>query len=55
MHYGDRFRRQRKWIHDAMAAKGALESYQPLMLRNVHVLLQDLLDSPSAFNDHLYK
>ena len=55
MQYGDRFRRQRRWIHDAMSTKSALESYQPLMLRNVYVLLQDLLTSPEAFSEHLYK
>ena len=55
MAYGERFRRQRKWIHDAMGTRGALASYEPSMRRGAHALLRDLLDSPDAFSEHLYK
>ncbi|KAH9916572.1 cytochrome P450 [Epithele typhae] len=55
MRYGERFRRQRKWIHDAMGVRSKLAGYQPIMRRGANVLLQDLLDSPEVFADHLHK
>ncbi|KAH9916576.1 cytochrome P450 [Epithele typhae] len=55
MHYDERFRRQRKWIHDAMGTRVALDSYAPLMRRAGRVLVRDLLESPEDFSAHLYK
>ena len=53
MRYGDRFRKHRKWMHDFLANKSALQTYRPVQLREAHILLRNLLERPDAFRDHL--
>ncbi|KAI0742423.1 cytochrome P450 [Daedaleopsis nitida] len=55
MRYGDRFRKRRKWFHDFFLKPGTLAKYHPVQQREVHVLLQNLLESPDAFFQHLYR
>ncbi|KAI0703111.1 cytochrome P450 [Earliella scabrosa] len=53
MRYGDRFRKHRKWMHDFVSNKSALQTYRPVQLQEAHILLRNLLDTPDAFRDHL--
>ncbi|OBZ74906.1 O-methylsterigmatocystin oxidoreductase [Grifola frondosa] len=53
MTYGDRSRKYRKWIHDALQAKAVLKSYYPLQRRESCVLLSGLFESPEAYVAHI--
>ncbi|KAI0655728.1 cytochrome P450 [Cubamyces menziesii] len=52
--YGDRLRKHRKWLHDGVANKSKLTEYRDVQRREVRKLLQNLLDDPAAFRDHLH-
>ncbi|KAI0753687.1 cytochrome P450 [Fomes fomentarius] len=52
---GDRFRKHRKWMHDAIGSKSELQQYRPIQVREAHILLRNLLDAPEAFLEHLYR
>ncbi|KAI0071515.1 cytochrome P450 monooxygenase [Panus rudis PR-1116 ss-1] len=51
--YGEEFRVQRKWIQEALQGKQTLDSYLPIMRRERHTLLHNLLETPENFVDHL--
>nr|ANC28042.1 cytochrome P450 [Polyporus umbellatus] len=51
--YGERFRKHRKWLQDALASKPVLTSYQPIQRRETYTLLSGLCDSPELFMDHI--
>ncbi|CAL1703282.1 unnamed protein product [Somion occarium] len=51
-HYGDRFRKLRKWTHDAFMSKAALRTYRPIQERETYILLSGLVDSPNEFVSH---
>ncbi|KAI0753694.1 cytochrome P450 [Fomes fomentarius] len=55
MPYGDRFRKHRKLMHDGVGSKSALQRYRPIKVREAHILLRNLLDTPEAFLEHLYR
>lgn len=52
LRYGDRFRRGRKWVHDAFTST-ALASYRSRQRREVNVLLKGVLTRPTAFTAHI--
>ncbi|KAH9951189.1 cytochrome P450 [Amylocystis lapponica] len=51
--YGERFRRHRKWVHEAMEEKPSLEIYRPAQRREVYVLLSGLAETPLQFALHV--
>ncbi|KAI0640976.1 cytochrome P450 [Trametes meyenii] len=52
--YGARFRRLRKWMHDAVGNRDALRSYQHIQQREVLRLVRNLAEDPSRFFDHIH-
>ncbi len=54
MPYGERFRKHRRWMHDAVGTRERLTALRPLQLRGVHTLLRNLLRSPEDFVEHLH-
>ncbi|KAI0364039.1 cytochrome P450 [Pilatotrama ljubarskyi] len=54
MPYGDRFRKHRRWMHEAIGTREKLESYQAIQLREAHNLVRNLLSSPERFLEHLH-
>ncbi|KAI0779913.1 cytochrome P450 [Fomes fomentarius] len=53
MPYGDRFKKQRKYLQDALMPKPVLFSYRPMQRRETYTLLQGLCESPERVNDHI--
>ncbi|TBU39014.1 cytochrome P450 [Dichomitus squalens] len=53
--YGERFRKQRKWLHDAFLSKDALVNYRPIQRRETYTLLSELCDKPELFMDHIVR
>jgi len=53
MGYGDRSRKHRKWIHDAMGTKASLKNWLPLQQREVYNLLTGLCDKPELLSVHV--
>ncbi|TFY51209.1 hypothetical protein EVJ58_g10686, partial [Rhodofomes roseus] len=51
--YGDEWKRHRKWYQRGIIARSAVNSYQPIALRQVRHLLHDLLRTPNDFKSHL--
>lgn len=52
MRYGDKFRRARKWAHDAFSSKAALKTYVHIQHRETYTLLTSLIDAPQDFLAH---
>ncbi|KAI0742416.1 cytochrome P450 [Daedaleopsis nitida] len=55
MQYDDRLRKRRRWLHEALIKTTALTTYQPVRQRELHILLRNLLETPDAFIEHLYR
>ena len=55
LRYGERFRRHRRWMHDAIGSKASIQKYRPIQIREAHLLLRNLLESPDAFLEHFYR
>ncbi|KAH8093138.1 cytochrome P450 monooxygenase [Cristinia sonorae] len=53
--YGDRFRKYRRWFHDAFLAQGVLASYHPLISREIHNMLKSLVIKPDAYATHFFR
>ncbi|KAI0692349.1 cytochrome P450 [Cerioporus squamosus] len=53
MPYGDRFRRHRKWLQDALMPKSVLLSYRPMQRRETYTFLAGLCETPDRVNDHI--
>ncbi|KAI0744945.1 cytochrome P450 [Earliella scabrosa] len=53
MPYGDRFRKHRKWLQDALIPKSVLLSYRPMQRRETYTFLAGLCDTPERVNDHI--
>ncbi|TFK84725.1 cytochrome P450 [Polyporus arcularius HHB13444] len=53
MRYGDRFRKHRKWLQDALMPKSVLLSYHPMLRRETYTFLAGLCDTPDRVNDHI--
>ncbi|KAI0351218.1 cytochrome P450 [Trametes cingulata] len=54
MPYGERFRKHRRWMHEAIGTKEKLESYRTIQLREAHNLVRNLLNTPGRFLEHLH-
>ena len=54
MHYGERFKRQRRLIEQTLTPRIVTNLY-PLLLSATYTLLEDLLNSPEMFNEHFKK
>jgi len=52
MPYTPRYRKLRKWIHDAFMNKQNLISYRPTQKRETYILLAGLIDAPNEFVSH---
>ncbi|KAI0819806.1 cytochrome P450 [Trametes gibbosa] len=52
--YGDRFRRRRKWMFDAVGCKPTLWGYRHIQRREVRALLLNLSEYPEQFTDHFH-
>ncbi|KAI0796042.1 cytochrome P450 [Abortiporus biennis] len=50
--YGDRFQRQRKLFQQPLTKKGVLV-YQNMQTEATHILLNNLLQTPAAFDEHV--
>ena len=55
LRYGERFRKHRRWMHDAVGSKGSLLKYRPIQVREAHLLLRNLLETPDNFIEHIYR
>ncbi|KAF9463431.1 cytochrome P450 [Collybia nuda] len=53
--YGDRFRRFRRYIHQAMGNNGAVSQYLPLEEIEAHRFLRRVLDEPEDLSLHIRK
>ncbi|THH28084.1 hypothetical protein EUX98_g6101 [Antrodiella citrinella] len=53
--YGDKFRRYRRWFHDAFLAQGVLVNYRPLMRRELSAMLKSLITHPNAYETHFFR
>ncbi|GBE87235.1 Multifunctional cytochrome P450 monooxygenase af510 [Sparassis crispa] len=53
MTYGERFRRQRKWMRDTLEDKSSLMSYRSLQKRESYILLSGLFETPESFMSHI--
>ncbi|KAH9936920.1 cytochrome P450 [Amylocystis lapponica] len=53
--YGERFRRHRRWIHDALEGKDKLQTIRALQRREAYNLLSGLMQTPHAFRTHLQR
>ncbi|KAI0640925.1 cytochrome P450 [Trametes meyenii] len=51
--YGERFRKHRKWLHDAFGPKEVLAAYVPIQRRETYTLLANLCETPEHFMEHL--
>ena len=52
MGYGERYRKHRRWMHDAFVAKDALLSYRAMQRRETYILLAGLVSSPQDYTSH---
>ncbi|KAI1795388.1 cytochrome P450 [Ganoderma leucocontextum] len=55
LRYGERFRKHRRWMHDAVGSKASLLKYRPIQIREAHLLLRNLLETPDNFIEHVYR
>lgn len=55
MPYGDRSRKHRRWMHDGIGTKKAVQSYRPVVVREMQILLEGLRETPDEFVSHLYR
>jgi len=53
MPYGDRTRRHRRWMHDAMGSKNSVKNWAPMQRRVTYNLLSGLCDQPQALSRHI--
>lgn len=53
MAYGDRFRKHRKLLQEALMPKAVLSSYRPMQRRETYTFLHGLCESPERLNDHI--
>lgn len=51
MPYGEVWRQHRKLCHQNFNVQ-ASKQYEPIQMKKVRVLLQNLLDTPEKFEDH---
>lgn len=42
-------------MHDAVGSKGSLLKYRPIQVREAHLLLRNLLETPDNFIEHIYR
>ncbi|KAL7278452.1 LOW QUALITY PROTEIN: hypothetical protein ACG7TL_007450 [Trametes sanguinea] len=54
MPYGERFRKHRRWMHEAVGTKERLDAYRSIQQREVRNLLKNLLSSPERFIQHCH-
>ncbi|EIW56884.1 cytochrome P450 [Trametes versicolor FP-101664 SS1] len=54
MPYGDRFRKHRRWMHDAVGSRERLATLRSVQLRGARALLRNLLRTPEHFVEHLH-
>ena len=52
MPYGERARKHRKWIHEAIQEKQSLAAYYPVQCRELEILMDGLTKSPENFVAH---
>lgn len=50
--YGPRYRRVRKWAHDAFLTPSSLKKYYPIQRRETYVVLNGLVEKPDDFMSH---
>ncbi|KAL1938285.1 hypothetical protein VTO73DRAFT_11736 [Trametes versicolor] len=53
MPYGDRFRKHRRWMHDAVGSRERLATLRSVQLSGARKLLRNLLRTPEQFVEHL--
>jgi len=53
MPYGDRSRKHRKWIYDAIGSMSALRNWHPMQRRETFILLSGLCENPEALGLHI--
>ncbi|KAL1938286.1 hypothetical protein VTO73DRAFT_11737 [Trametes versicolor] len=54
MPYGERFRKHRRWMHDAVGSRERLTALRTTQLRGTRILLRNLLRTPEKFVEHLH-
>ncbi|KAH9853167.1 cytochrome P450 [Lenzites betulinus] len=54
MPYGERFRRHRKWLADAVGSKETQKEHHDVQRREMRRLLSNLMVKPDKFVDHLH-
>ncbi|KAI0655730.1 cytochrome P450 [Cubamyces menziesii] len=54
LRYGERLRKQRRWLQEGVGNKVKLRSYQHIQLREVKKLLRNLSQTPEHFVEHLH-
>lgn len=54
MPYGERFRKHRRWMHDAVGSRERLAALRTMQLRGTRILLRNLLRTPGRFVEHLH-
>ena len=42
-------------MHDGIGTKKAVQSYRPVVIREMQILLEGLRETPSEFVSHLYR
>lgn len=52
--YGNKYRRQRKMMMQRFNAQ-AIADYRPIQQRELHKLLNNLLDAPEGFYHHTFR
>ncbi|KZT69368.1 cytochrome P450 [Daedalea quercina L-15889] len=52
---GERFRKQRRWLHSVLSNETALDKFRPVQRREVNVLLNSLLRKPDDYAEHLHR
>ncbi|KAL4254416.1 cytochrome P450 family protein [Abortiporus biennis] len=55
MPYTARYRKHRKWIHDAFMNKNNLLTYRPMQKRETYTLLSGLMSTPEEFTSHFLR
>ncbi|KAI9061910.1 cytochrome P450 [Trametes sanguinea] len=54
MPYGERFRKHRRWMHEAVGTKERLDAYRSIQRREARNLLKNFLNSPERFIQHCH-
>ncbi|KAH9910913.1 cytochrome P450 [Amylocystis lapponica] len=55
MNYGERFKKHRRWMHEAFQTKMSLMDFRPLQRREVDLLVAGLSETPHAFSTHIQR